>query len=70
MGSNPQLTTVQARLPTRLLAELQSLVDAGWFQSLEEVMSDALRRFAEAHREELMEKFLREDVEWGLRGQD
>jgi Arc/MetJ-type ribon-helix-helix transcriptional regulator len=70
MPDHPQVTTVQARIPTLLLAELQSLVDAGWFQSLDELIPEALRRFAEAHRGELTEKFLREDVEWGLRGTD
>jgi Arc/MetJ-type ribon-helix-helix transcriptional regulator len=49
---------------------MQSLVDAGWFRSLDEVILDALRRFLDSHREDLMQGFLREDVEWGLRGKD
>ena len=31
---------------------------------------DALRRFLETHRPELMERHVWEDVEWGLRGNE
>ena len=65
-----QIQTVQTQLPSRLLAETQALVKGGWFQSLDEVMASALRKFLDSHREELMEEFVREDVEWGLRGTD
>jgi Arc/MetJ-type ribon-helix-helix transcriptional regulator len=70
MPTEPSFATVQTNVPTRLLAEVQSLVDAGWFGSLDEVMLDALRRFLDAHREDVMQELLREDVEWGLRGKD
>ncbi len=70
LATKPELTTLRAEVPSRLLAEMQSLVDAGWFQSLDEIMLDALRRFLESHREDLMEVLIREDVEWGLRGED
>jgi hypothetical protein len=29
-----------------------------------------LRRFLESHRENLLEEFIRQDVEWGLTGDD
>lgn len=70
MAGDPQTTPVQAEVPAQLLAELRALVDGGWFRNLDEVLLDALRRFAESHPAELMEVFLREDVEWGLRGRD
>lgn len=70
MTTKPQHTTLQTELPPRLLAEMQSLVDAGWFRSLDEVILDALRRFVDSHREDLLQGLLREDVEWGLRGTD
>ena len=46
------------------------LVEAGWFRDLDDLMLDALRRFVESHRGELMERFIREDVEWGLHGDE
>jgi len=46
-----------------------SIARKGWFGSRDKVVQDAIRRFMEAHQPELMERFIREDVEWGLRGQ-
>jgi hypothetical protein len=63
-----QTTMIQTEIPTALLSQAQGLVDSGWFRSLDEVMLDALRRFLASHRTELMEHFIRQDVEWGLRG--
>lgn len=68
MTSKALSTAVRTEVPNRLLAELQALVDAGWSRNLDEVVLDALRRYADSHRQELMEEFIREDVEWGLRG--
>jgi Arc/MetJ-type ribon-helix-helix transcriptional regulator len=65
-----QTTTIQADIPVRLLNEMQMLVDAGWFRDVDELMSHALRRFLESHRAELMERFIREDVAWGLHGNE
>ena len=65
-----QTATVQTDVPVRLLTEMQTLVEAGWFRDLDELMLDALRRFVESHRSELMERFIREDIEWGLHGDE
>jgi Arc/MetJ-type ribon-helix-helix transcriptional regulator len=65
-----QTATLKTEVPLGLLAQVQKLVDAGWFRSLDEVMLDALRRFVESHRTELMEEFIREDIEWGLHGDE
>ena len=62
--------TIQTNVPIRLLTEMESLVEAGWFRDLDELMLNALRRFVESHRADLMEGFIRENVEWGLRGDD
>lgn len=65
-----QMATIQTDVPIRLLTEMQALVEAGWFRDLDELMLSALRRFAESHRAELMERFIRDDVEWGLHGDE
>jgi len=70
MSTTAQTTTIKADVPARLLDQLQALVDGGWFRDLDEVILDALRRFAESHPADLMEVFAREDVEWGLRGRE
>ena len=68
--SETQTATIQTEVPLGLLTEVQKMVDAGWFRSLDEVIRDALRRFVESHRTELIEEFIREDIEWGLRGDE
>lgn len=65
-----QTTTIQTEVPIGLLTQAQKLVETGWFRSLDEVVVDALRRFLETHRLELMEEFIRQDIEWGLRGDE
>ena len=68
--AKPQTLQVQADVPFRVLKEIQALVDAGWFRSVDEVVSAALRKFIESHSPNLMQDFIREDIEWGLRGAD
>lgn len=70
MTTKPEITTLRIEMSSQLLAEIQALVEAGWFRSVDEVILDALRRFLDSHREDLMEAMIREDVEWGLHGKD
>jgi hypothetical protein len=64
------MKTVQMEVPEQLYAQLRSLVALGWFQDEGDVLREALRRFLEVHRPEIMDEFVRKDVEWGLRGPD
>ncbi|HUP25545.1 MAG TPA: CopG family transcriptional regulator [Thermoanaerobaculia bacterium] len=70
MTSKTGTITLHTQVPSRLFQELQALVDAGWSRDIDEIVLDALRRYAESHRESLASQFIREDVEWGLRGSD
>jgi hypothetical protein len=45
-------------------------VKQGWFESLDSVLQEALRRYLDAHRADLLDRFVREDVAWGLGGKD
>ena len=69
MNSLPT-TSIQTEVPSGLITQAQKLIEAGWFRDLDELMLDALRRFLESHQEELMEEFIRQDVEWGLSGDE
>ena len=60
-----EATFVRAEVPVRLLTEIEVLVKAGWFRSLDELMMDTLRRFVESHQAERMEQSIREDVDGG-----
>jgi Arc/MetJ-type ribon-helix-helix transcriptional regulator len=61
---------IQAEIPEQLIRKAQALVRDGWFRDEEDLFTEAIRRFVETHRTELMEKFIRQDVEWGLHGDD
>ena len=65
-----QTTRIQTDIPTSLFSQAQKLVDAGWFSNIDEMVLDALRRFLDCHRQELMEDFIKEDVKWGLNGDE
>ena len=65
-----QTTVIQTEIPIGLITQAQKLVDAGWFRDIDDLMLDALRRFLDSHREDLLEAFIRQDVEWGLTGDD
>lgn len=62
--------TVQMTLPPRLHQQMRALIAEGWFRDESDLLFEALRRFLDARRPELMERFVREDVEWGLYGEE
>lgn len=61
-------TYIRADIPDRLVQQAAILVHDGWASDLDEILIDALRRYLSSHSAELSETFVREDVEWGLRG--
>ena len=62
--------TLSTEVPAALFEELYALVVNGWSRDLDDLVLDALRRYAESHRESLMEELVREDIDWGLHGGD
>lgn len=64
------MKSIQTEVPEQLYKKAQILVKEGWFRDEKDIFSEAIRRFLDSHRPDLMEKFIREDVEWGLRGKD
>ena len=64
------MKTIQTEVPEQLYKKAQILVKEGWFRDEQDIFSEAIRRFLDTHRPDLMEKFIRDDVEWGLHGQD
>jgi len=62
------MKTIEFKITERVGREIDALVEQGWFHSRDKVVQEAFRRFLDAHRPELREQFVREDVEWGLRG--
>ena len=64
------MKTIQANVPEELYKKAVELVKAGWFKNEEDIFFEAIRRFVDSHRPDLMEKFVLDDVEWGLHGDD
>ena len=61
-------TTIETHLPEQLVKQMESLIQQGWFTDVDSLISDALRRFLDSHSPDLVERFFKEDVQWGLRG--
>lgn len=59
---------IRVEIPDRLFEQIETLVREGWFRSTADVVDQAVRRFLDTHRPELMEQHIREDVDRGLRG--
>lgn len=64
------MKTIQTDLPEQLYKKAMTLVKEGWFRDEKDIFSEAIRRFLDIYQPELMEKFIRDDVEWGLHGND
>ena len=52
------MKTVQSEVPEALYNKAVALVNEGWFRDEKDFFS------------ELMQKFIRDNIEWGLRGND
>ena len=64
------MKTIHAEVPDLLYKKAEALVKEGWFRDEKEIFSEAIRRFLDTHQSELMDNFIRDDVEWGLHGND
>lgn len=64
------MSMIHAEVPDGLLQQAQILVQRGWANNIQELVNESLRRYIESHQEALTEQFIREDVEWGLHGDD
>ncbi len=64
------MTTVQTQIPDQLLQQAQYMVQQGWVANIDELIAESMRRYLESHLETMTEHFIREDVQWGLYGED
>ena len=68
MSEAVEATTI--KLPPRLAHEAEIYIQSGWAPDLNTLVVEALRRYLESHKMELQERFLLEDIEWALKGND
>jgi len=60
-------TALTVEVPPELAERLRAYVAAGWAGSVDEVVTEATRRYLWSHRPEVIERHLREDVALALR---
>jgi Arc/MetJ-type ribon-helix-helix transcriptional regulator len=61
------MKAIQVELPEKLAAEIETYVKTAWFQSEAEVVRAALMEFVRRNRVGLLERFMRDDIEWALK---
>lgn len=64
------MRTIHTDVSEQLYKKAEALVKKGWFRDEKKIFSEAIRRLLETHQSDLMEKFINEDMEWGLHGND
>jgi metal-responsive CopG/Arc/MetJ family transcriptional regulator len=64
------MKTLSITFPDALADRLERYVREGWVAGPEQAVVEALRRFLDSHRPELMGRQVLDDVEWGLHGRD
>jgi hypothetical protein len=52
--SEAQTATIQTDVPVRLLTEMQTLVEAGWFRDLDELMLNAFLSLMALHPDAIL----------------
>jgi Arc/MetJ-type ribon-helix-helix transcriptional regulator len=61
------MTTLQIELPDALSQELRGLVSAGWYQSEDEAMREALRELLARRLYQVQEEQQMQDIAWALK---
>lgn len=61
------MKAIHVEVPDKLAAEIEAYVRAGWFGSEAEVIRAAVADFVRRRRLELLERFMRDDIEWALK---
>jgi Arc/MetJ-type ribon-helix-helix transcriptional regulator len=64
------MKTIAVECPDALHEQLQMLVREGWVKNPEHAVLEALRRFLDSHRPDLLRAQVLNDVEWGLPGRE
>ena len=64
------METIPARVTGRLIVEMDELIKEGWYANRSELIRDAIRQMVKRVKIQMLEQFMKEDVEWGLHGKN
>ena len=63
-------TLVETKIPDQLWRQAQNMVEQGWINNMDALVAEAIRRYVESNQQILSKRFIQEDIEWGLHGED
>ncbi|MCX7094925.1 MAG: CopG family transcriptional regulator [Methylobacter sp.] len=63
-------TLIKTEIPDQLWQQAQNMVEQGWIDNMDALIAEAMRRYIESHQQTISERFIREDIDWGLHGKD
>lgn len=63
-------THIETNIPDQLWEQAQNMVKQGLINNMDSLIVESMRRYIESHQQTTSEDFIREDIEWGLRGKD
>ncbi len=63
-------TRVETKIPDQLWQQAQNRVQQGWINNMDALSAEVIRSYVESHQQILSERFIQEDIEWGLHGED
>ena len=61
---------IETNIPDQLWKQAQNMVEQGWVNNMDSLITESMRRYIESHQQTTSETFIREDVNWGLQGDD
>ncbi len=66
--NNSNMETVPAKLTKRIIIEMESLIEEGWYANKSELIRDAIRELIKNLKIAQLESAIKEDINWGLYG--
>jgi hypothetical protein len=63
-------TLIKTEIPDQLWQQAQNMVEQGWIDNMDTLIAEAMRRYIESHQQTIRDRFIREDIDWGLHGKD
>jgi len=63
------MEAIPAKLTTKLLSEIDEIIQEGWYANRSELIRDAIREKIRKLKAERLEAAIKSDVRWGLHGE-
>ena len=64
------LEAIPAKITSKLIQEMDEIIKEGWYANRSEFIRDAVRESIKKMKAERLEAAIKEDVKWGLYGED